>query len=133
MHYINFIYCKLYASLQCTQMHVYIDDIIYNQALLLYTYIYIYNNRIRRCMKFIPYEACMTYTYISFLTCSLGSTATTEQVATDYNSDGIIDDGLTDVPTDVPVTDTIMDLETNVLESGQLGSLMAEDIRRILS
>ena len=61
----------------------------------------------------------------------MGSTTTTEQVATDYNSDAITYDGLTDVPTDVPVTDNRMDLETTVLESGQLGSLVAEDVRRI--
>lgn len=71
--------------------------------------------------------------HISFVTCSLGCNATTEQVATDYNSDDISEDGLTSVPTDVPDTNTIMDLETTVLESGQLGSLVAEDIRRILS
>lgn len=63
----------------------------------------------------------------------MGCNATTEQVATDYNSDDISEDGLTSVPTDVPDTDTIMDLETTVLESGQVGSLVAEDIRRILS
>ena len=63
----------------------------------------------------------------------MGCNATTEQVATDYNSDYISEDGLTSVPTDVPDTDTIMDLETTILESGQVGSLVAEDIRRILS
>ena len=63
----------------------------------------------------------------------MGCNATTEQVATDYNSDDISEDGLTSVPTDVPDTDTIMDLETTILESGQVGSLVAEDIRRILS
>ena len=71
--------------------------------------------------------------HISFVTCSLGCNATTEQVATDYNSDDISEDGLTSVPTDVPDTNTIIDLETTVLESGQLKSLVAEDIRRILS
>ena len=71
--------------------------------------------------------------HISFVTCSLGCNATTEQVATDYNSDDISEDGLTSVPTDVPDTNTIIDLETTVLKSGQLKSLVAEDIRRILS
>lgn len=73
---------------------------------------------------------------ILFITCRLGSTdtVTTEQVATDYNSDDVLDDGVTDVPTGVPVADTIMDQETTVLESGRIGlrSLASEDISRIL-
>lgn len=47
-------------------------------------------------------------------------TVTTEQVATDYNSDDVVNDGVTDVPTDVPVADTIME-ETTILESGRIG------------